>query len=76
MTERKCKDGAESFFDYDYDDDYDFFRFSIFVLRFSFFRFSFFVPLTPLLLKEGAGVVNQAKMQGPGVVKQARMQGY
>ena len=55
MTERKCKEGAESFFDDDYDDDYDFFRFSSFV-----FRPSFFVPLTPLLLKEGAGVVNQA----------------
>ncbi len=26
MTERKCKDGAESFFDNDYDDDYDLIR--------------------------------------------------
>jgi len=30
---------------------------------------------TPLLLKEGAGVVKQALMQGVGVVKQALMQG-
>ena len=58
MTERKCKEGAESFFD----DDYDLFRPSS--------------PRTPLLLKEGLGVVKQALMQGPGVVKQARMQGY
>ena len=52
MTERKCKDGAESFFDDDYDDDYDY----------DLFRPS--SPRTPLLLKEGPGVVKQARMQG------------
>ena len=34
MTERKFKEGEESFFDDDYDDDYDFFRFFVFFCEF------------------------------------------